>query len=149
MCPDCGRQKMLFETERKANDFIRWNGGDMEHGDELRSYYCPSCCGWHISHHRHSKTYDSRTDNLIGAYNRVRKGMPRMERLIADYNARAALIYDQMPDHVRDAMHKSAVRKYLSDYFVEHGIDDKSGTLRGIIYKIWETKSRRCYEVQG
>lgn len=23
MCPDCGRSKMLFETETKANNFIK------------------------------------------------------------------------------------------------------------------------------
>lgn len=70
-CPDCGRPKMLFKTERKAQDFIRWNGGDMKYGgDKLRAYYCPSCCGWHISHHRHMERYDRQTDQLLGAYRR-------------------------------------------------------------------------------
>ena len=60
-CPDCGKPKMLFETERKAQDFIRWNSDDMgAHGDELRAYYCPSCCGWHVSHKKHREDYRGR-----------------------------------------------------------------------------------------
>jgi ssDNA-binding Zn-finger/Zn-ribbon topoisomerase 1 len=26
MCPDCGKAKMLFESEKKAKRFIEWNG---------------------------------------------------------------------------------------------------------------------------
>ena len=40
MCPDCGRLKMFFESESKANNFIKFNKDDIENGDELRSYYC-------------------------------------------------------------------------------------------------------------
>ena len=31
-CPDCGRQKMLFETERKAQDFLKWNADEIQGG---------------------------------------------------------------------------------------------------------------------
>ena len=83
MCPDCGRPKMLFETERKANDFIRWNGDEIDtHGGQLRAYYCPSCCGWHISHYRYHESYGHRTENLIGAYERTKKSMGKIDRLI-------------------------------------------------------------------
>ncbi len=65
-CPDCQRPKMLFETERKAQDFIQWNGDDMEYGaDTLRAYYCPACCGWHISHRGHRSWYDRQTEQMI------------------------------------------------------------------------------------
>ena len=30
MCPDCKRMKMLFETESKARDFIKFNGNEIE-----------------------------------------------------------------------------------------------------------------------
>ena len=58
MCPDCGRLKMFFESESKANNFIKFNKDDIENGDELRSYYCPACCGWHISHKQYKQTLD-------------------------------------------------------------------------------------------
>ena len=52
MCPDCGKQKMLFETERKAQDFLRWNSAEIPGGESLRPYYCKACCGWHLTHVR-------------------------------------------------------------------------------------------------
>ena len=72
MCPDCQKAKMLFESEKKAKNFIKWNGENIDtHGGELRPYYCPACCGWHITHKPHNEVYDHMTDNLIGAYKRL------------------------------------------------------------------------------
>lgn len=68
MCPDCGRAKMLFETETKANNFIKFNSDTFENGEELRAYYCPACCGYHISSKPHKRSYDSQTDRLLKAY---------------------------------------------------------------------------------
>jgi len=73
MCPDCGKQKMLFESEAKANNFIKWNKDEIENGDKLRAYYCPACCGWHISHQKFHKDMEGRTDKLIEAYNNQKK----------------------------------------------------------------------------
>lgn len=73
MCPDCGKQKMLFESEAKANNFIKWNKDEIENGDKLRPYYCPACCGWHISHQKFHKDMEGRTDKLIEAYNNQKK----------------------------------------------------------------------------
>jgi len=73
MCPDCGRVKMLFETAIKAKIFIKWNGSDIDtHGGVLRPYYCPSCCGWHISSKPHTEFYDHTTENLLAAFERVK-----------------------------------------------------------------------------
>lgn len=68
MCPECGRAKMLFETETKAKNFIKFNGNDFTHQNELRTYFCPACGGYHISSKEYKKSYDSTTDNLIRAY---------------------------------------------------------------------------------
>ena len=73
MCPDCGRQKMLFESESKANNFIKWNKDEIENGDKLRTYYCPACCGWHISHQKFHKDMEGRTDKLIENYNKEKE----------------------------------------------------------------------------
>lgn len=73
MCPDCGRQKMLFESEAKANNFIKFNKDTIENGDKLRAYYCPACCGWHISHQKFHKDMEGRTDKLIEVYNDLKK----------------------------------------------------------------------------
>lgn len=72
ICADCGRPKLLFETEKKANNFIKFNGQDILRDgqtiDDLRAYYCPSCCGWHITSKPYKKTYEHRTDRLIQRY---------------------------------------------------------------------------------
>ena len=72
-CHDCGRPKMFFETEKKAQNFIKFNGQDILRDgqtiDQLRVYYCPSCCGYHISSKPFKKTYEHNTERLINAYN--------------------------------------------------------------------------------
>ena len=68
MCPDCGRPKMLFETESKGRNFIKFNSDNLDNVEKLRVYYCPSCCGYHISSKKHKKFYDKQTDNLLKAF---------------------------------------------------------------------------------
>lgn len=69
MCPDCGRAKMLFESECSARNFIKFNGDDIDtHGGKLRVYYCPACCGYHISSKPYKEGYSYRTENLIKRY---------------------------------------------------------------------------------
>jgi len=84
MCPDCGKQKMLFETERKAQHFLRWNADEIPGGENLRPYYCKACCGWHLTHVRHRKRYDSRMDERITMFRESKFGQEwqrRIERL--------------------------------------------------------------------
>ena len=51
-CVACHRPKMLFETQAKANNFIRYNAAEMlQAGTKapVRSYYCSLCGGWHVT----------------------------------------------------------------------------------------------------
>ena len=146
-CPDCGRPKMLFETERKASDFIRWNGDEIfTGGGELRPYYCPACCGWHISHQQHKQEYDTRTDDMIDAYRHSiqRRSKGRIDRLIADpdregeLERRAVAILGGLPEDVRRYADKRARREYVTRYLKDNGIEDVGGRLRGVIYKLWD-----------
>ena len=84
MCPDCGRQKMLFESEAKANNFIKFNKDEINNGDKLRAYYCSACCGWHISHQKYHEDMEGRTDKMINAYNDLKKNnrSPRINEII-------------------------------------------------------------------
>lgn len=72
-CRDCGRQKILFESESKALNFIKFNADDIEECGGYapqRAYYCISCAGWHVT---------SKDDGF--------KGKSRSERAIAKYDA--------------------------------------------------------------
>jgi len=69
MCPDCGREKIQFDTETSAKKFIEYNGHEIStNPDRLRVYYCPSCCCYHISSKPQRKNYNN-TEKLINAYN--------------------------------------------------------------------------------
>lgn len=65
---------MLFESSGKAKNFIKFNGSEIsENPETLRIYYCPSCCGYHISSHRYRAEYDTRTENLVSGYKKDSK----------------------------------------------------------------------------
>lgn len=93
LCPDCDREKMLFETEKKAQLFIEYNWESLtDDKNKLRVYYCPACCGYHISSHKYNG--DNRnTDRLINKYNKD-KGLDeeyfslRDECLFKNFNTR-------------------------------------------------------------
>ena len=51
-CPDCGHAKILFESQRKALNFIAFNSRNiyLETGRApVRAYYCMACGGWHVT----------------------------------------------------------------------------------------------------
>lgn len=53
-CLVINRPKMLFETKEKADRFIEFNEPEIKSEGKkrfkhLRSYYCDSCGGWHIT----------------------------------------------------------------------------------------------------
>lgn len=81
MCPECGRAKILFDSESKAKNFIKFNGDNIQHNGELRSYFCPACGGYHISSKEYKKSYDTTTDRLISAYKQI-KNVPTVQELI-------------------------------------------------------------------
>lgn len=70
MCPDCGKQKMLFNTEKEAERFLKFNGDEINPDGkrEMRIYYCPACCGYHISSHKYNGT--NKTEKLIAEYHK-------------------------------------------------------------------------------
>lgn len=73
LCSDCGREKMLFETEKKTKLFIEYNWESLtDDKDKLRIYYCPACCGYHISSHKY-KGDNRNTERLINNYNKDKR----------------------------------------------------------------------------
>ncbi len=51
-CKNCERTKMLFETEKKAENFMKFNKEQIEEESGYspqRSYYCLFCGGWHLT----------------------------------------------------------------------------------------------------
>lgn len=51
-CIYSGRVKMLFKTEKKANNFMKFNNDTIESENgykPVRAYFCICCNGWHLT----------------------------------------------------------------------------------------------------
>lgn len=71
-CNECNRKKLLFETEGKARNFIKFNSDEIEHVNGFapnRTYYCESCGGWHVTHKEDTGGYKvTPTQRALDAY---------------------------------------------------------------------------------
>ena len=70
-CKDCGKLKMLFETEKKAENFIKFNSDAIaeETGYKPeRCYFCTYCDGWHVTSQKEYWAIKSRTEKILDLY---------------------------------------------------------------------------------
>lgn len=106
MCPDCGRQKLLFDSEAKANNFIKFNKDNYENGDDLRPYYCPACCGWHLSSHPFHPAMEGQTDKLIEEYHKAKSSLRPIDL------ENIEILYNNLKEH--NFKSRKEVNHYLS-----------------------------------
>ena len=59
-CRDCGRVKMLFETEKQADTFIRFNREEID--------FCIICNGWHVTSKKEHGHLISKSEKILGDY---------------------------------------------------------------------------------
>jgi len=67
---------MLFETEKKAENFIKFNSEEIEEETGYkpeRSYFCVYCGGWHVTSNKEQLDIKSRTDKVLDLYEREKK----------------------------------------------------------------------------
>ena len=70
-CKDCGRSKMLFETDKKAETFIKFNSSEIEEYAGYkpeRCYFCTYCGGWHVTSQKEYLVIKSRTEKILDLY---------------------------------------------------------------------------------
>ena len=75
-CKDCRKIKMLFDTEKKAENFIKFNSEEIEAETGFkpeRSYFCIACNGWHLTHKKEILNIKSRTEIIQDLYNQERE----------------------------------------------------------------------------
>lgn len=76
-CLECGRPKMLFESEKKANNFIKFNSQEIISDTgraPIRSYFCIACNGWHVTSKEKDKKFNySFTEKVMGDYEKTIK----------------------------------------------------------------------------
>lgn len=82
-CHDCGRAKMLFQTEKQALNFIKFNAENIleENGKApTRVYYCEACAGWHVtSLEQFENCTRTHTQAVVARYNQVKEGLQKVQ----------------------------------------------------------------------
>lgn len=63
-CNECKRSKMLFESESKALNFLKYNSDDFDDISPTRVYYCSACFGWHVTS-REGVSYINPLTNIV------------------------------------------------------------------------------------
>lgn len=93
-CKNCERTKMLFETEKKAENFMKFNKEKIEEESGYspqRSYYCLFCGGWHLTSIS-EKIGVSKKEQLFEQYKQEKKKVTKIvneEETIIKKNSKA------------------------------------------------------------
>ena len=121
-CPDCNKPKMRFDTEKKAQNFIKYNGTDiLKEGqtvEQIRVYYCPPCCAYHITTKPYREAYKYRTDMLIKAYDRNKANI-RLLNILGDTD-------EEIIKEIQKEAQKASVtsirelKQVITEYFAQH-----------------------------
>lgn len=88
-CYGCHKHKMLFESQAKAENFIKYNSdGILEENGKapVRSYYCKICGGWHVTSIPYSsvgKSLDRRDTDRIEKLEQYNKAVEQVKAITA------------------------------------------------------------------
>lgn len=67
-CRECNRPKMLFDEEKQALNFLKFNTEEYEGKAPMRAYYCNACMGWHITSKEGESYINPMVDKVIKQY---------------------------------------------------------------------------------
>lgn len=144
-CLDCGRSKLLFDTEKRAIRFIKRCGPDINsYGGELRPYWCPTCFGWHITHVKYDPKYDDRACER----ERVSKRILEFRRLSGEKFRNAVKL--QELEEVIDKYLKMIPEEYIKEgriSDVKQFISEKIRPLEGEENLAIQELRKRVYEM--
>ena len=96
-CRDCGKQKQVFETEKKADNFIKFNSNDIELESGYapkRSYFCVACGAWHITSNENEFQGKSFTEKVLEKYTIEKKEINQELQIIE--NQKKQEIYQKL-----------------------------------------------------
>lgn len=66
---------MIFETETKANTFIKFNSDEIARESgyaPVRAYHCLACNAWHLTSSREVKNLPNKTELAIAAFSQAK-----------------------------------------------------------------------------
>jgi hypothetical protein len=114
-CPDCQRRKMLFESEAKAMNFIKFNGEAIEELSgkaPIRAYFCEACAGWHLTSKEAKYESASPTEKVINRYNAQKEQLQKVKlfnRAVDSYRTIVPLARESQYAEAMDALLRSLV----------------------------------------
>jgi len=82
-CPECHRSKMLFQSEKKALNCIRFNAEEIARSNPRgiapkRVYYCIACGGWHLTSMSANPNSRTCSENVLSTYHDMCESLQRM-----------------------------------------------------------------------
>jgi len=83
-CYNSGKTKMLFEDEKKANLFIKFNAEEIQSKSghcPVCSYFCIACNGWHVTSRVQHPEYKSITERILENYSTVSRELKEFKIL--------------------------------------------------------------------
>jgi len=135
-CASSQRIKMLFPTQEKADNFIRFNADNIAEENEftpVRSYYCPSCGGWHVTHHsndrkyKHADNLQNKIFNLANFVNKLKKNFKKEDWTVWRPKIEEAFQMAADLDHLpQQRMFLTEVHRQLNHYSREIDTAEKN-----------------------
>ena len=83
-CLESRSKKLFFETESRANNFIKFNSAEQEelgYAPPVRSYYCTACGGWHVTSNPVAHTGPSKSERVIEKMKEARQTRREVENV--------------------------------------------------------------------
>ena len=83
-CHNSGKTKILFEEEKKANLFLKFNAEEIKSKSghsPVCSYFCIACNGWHVTSQVNPPEYKSTTEKVLERYSKVSQGLEELKEL--------------------------------------------------------------------
>jgi len=120
VCPACGRMKMVFETEKKAQNFMKFNNQNFDNTEvvPVRAYYCAACGGWHVTKRKTWNKYkEDPAEKLVRAYKNATEKKPKRSKEVRnkEEEKNKTLLYDAAYKLVCDLRYKYAHNRSLLD----------------------------------
>lgn len=86
-CVASKKTKVLFESQSKADNFIKYNASEiLEENNKapVRSYYCQLCCGWHVTSNpslEAGERKDQRDQNMLRKLDSIKESKDAVKKI--------------------------------------------------------------------
>lgn len=117
-CIDANKAKMVFESKKKALNFIRFNAEEMMNEGKkvpVRAYYCSACGGWHLTSNPNEEAfeYGSRLEMMIAKRLKLQERL-KQERQREQQVMAVQKVYDEAVELFAQGDYKATVKKVKS-----------------------------------